>query len=309
LPQNGQVYVAGLRLCARRTDHHRTVWVSVTRSDYEWASAGYSVKRGKISEMALVEINLSLDGGSGAVRTSVLLLFAAFLISFLFIRTSARLMRSPKVPWWPGSVTTEGGLHLHHLVFGIVLMLIGGTLGFAIDESQSPWIELAAVAFGIGAGLTFDEFALWVHLEDVYWSEEGRQSVDAAVIAIAFVGLVLTGAFSASLDTASTGLIIASIAGILIEFVLILVAFSKFRLFHGMLGIAIAPLAWWGAFRLAKPDSPWAKRYYGERNPEKQARAEARYGHRRIDRLKDRVRDAIGGRPTALIERRDPDQP
>ena len=55
--------------------------------------------------------------------------------------------------------------------------------------------------FGIGAGLTFDEFALWVHLEDVYWSDEGRQSVDAAVIAIVFVALVLTGAFSASFDT------------------------------------------------------------------------------------------------------------
>jgi hypothetical protein len=253
--------------------------------------------------MAAITIDLSLDGGSGAVRTSVLLVFGAFLISFLFIRTSARLMRSPKVPWWPGSVTTEGGLHLHHLVFGIVLMLIGGTLGFALDESQSPWIEIAAVAFGIGGGLTFDEFALWVHLEDVYWSDEGRQSVDAAVIAIAFVGLVLTGAFSASLDTASPGLIAASIAYILFELVMVVICFSKFRLFHGMLGIAIPFLAWWGALRLAKPDSPWAKRRYGERNPEKQARAEARYGHRRIDRFKDRFRDAIGGRPTTVEQR------
>jgi hypothetical protein len=264
---------------------------------------------GRSTLMAAITINLSLDGGSGAVRTSVLIVFAAFLISFLFIRTSARLMRSPKVPWWPGSVTTEGGLHLHHLVFGIVLMLIGGTLGFALDESQAPWIELAAVSFGIGAGLTFDEFALWVHLEDVYWSEEGRQSVDAAVIAIVFVGLVLTGAFSQSLDTASTAAIVLSIVAILIELTMVFISFSKFRLFHGMLGILLFPFAWWGALRLAKPNSPWAKRYYGDRNPEKQARSEARYGHRRIDRLKDRFRDAIGGRPTALIERRDPNQP
>ncbi len=251
--------------------------------------------------MGAITIDLGLNG-SGAVRTSVLLLFASFLISFLFIRTSARLMRSPKVPWWPGSVTTEGGLHIHHLVFGIVLMLIGGTLGFALDESQAPWIEIAAVAFGIGAGLTFDEFALWVHLEDVYWSEEGRQSVDAAIIAIAFVGMVLTGAFSASLDTASTWLIVVSVAALLLDFATVLISFSKFRLFHGMLGIAIPFLAWWGAARLAKPGSPWAKRFYGERNPDKQARAEARYGHRRIDRFKDRVRDAVGGRPTALLE-------
>jgi len=242
--------------------------------------------------------------GTGAVRTSVLLLFGAFLISFLFIRTSARLMRSPKVPWWPGSVTTEGGLHIHHLVFGIVLMLVGGTLGFALDESQAPWIEISAVAFGIGAGLTFDEFALWVHLEDVYWSSEGRQSVDAAVVAIAFVALVLTGAFSASLDTDSPGLIAVSIGAIVFELTMVMICFSKFRLAHGLFGLPIAPLAWWGAARLAKPNSPWAKRFYGERNPEKQARAEGRYGHRRIDRFKERMRDAIGGQPTALIEQR-----
>src|SRR3954470_5886537 len=222
--------------------------------------------------MVAITINLSLDGGSGAVRTSVLLVFAAVLVSFLFIRTSARLMRSPKVPWWPGSVTTESGLHLHHLVFGIVLMLIGGTLGFALDESQAPWIELSAVAFGIGAGLTFDEFALWVHLQDVYWSDEGRQSVDAAVIAIVFVALVLTGAFSASLDTDSPGLIVASIAGLLFELTIVFICFSKFRLAHGLLGIPLAPFAWWGAARLAKPNSPWAKRFYGERKPDKQAR-------------------------------------
>ena len=247
-------------------------------------------------------IDLGFGGGAETVRTSVLILFGSFLISFLFIRTSARLMRSPKVPWWPGSVETEGGVHIHHMVFGIVLMLVGGTLGFALDESQSPWIEIAAAMFGIGAGLTFDEFALWVHLEDVYWSDEGRQSVDAAIIAIIFVALVLTGAFSASFDTDSPGLLAAGIVILVINIMFILVSFSKFRLLHGMAGLLVPPLAWWGSFRLAKPNSPWAKRYYGERTPEKQARAEARYGNRRVDRFKDRFRDAIGGRPTALIE-------
>jgi hypothetical protein len=243
-----------------------------------------------------MHIELGFSGGA-APRTSVL-----FLISFLFIRTSARLMRSPKVTWWPGSVKTEGGLHIHHLVFGIVLMLIGGTMGYALDEAQSPWIEIGAVAFGIGAGLTFDEFALWVHLEDVYWSDEGRQSVDASIIAIVFVALVLTGAFSANLDTDSPGLIVAGVVILMIDLVTIVISFSKFRLLHGMFGLIFYPLALWGAWRLAKPKSPWAKRYYGERNPEKQARAEERYRDRRVDRFKERFRDAIGGRPTALIE-------
>ncbi len=85
-------------------------------------------------------------------------LLGAFLLSFLFIRTSARFMRSPKVPWWPGSVTTSGGLHLHHLVFGIGLLLLAGFLGFA-TSAGSPWNEILAGAFGVGAGLTLDEFA------------------------------------------------------------------------------------------------------------------------------------------------------
>ncbi len=81
---------------------------------------------------------------------------AAFLASFLFIRTSARPMRSPRVPWWPGSVSTSSGLHLHHLVWGIVLILLAGFLGFAVNP-VSPWNEVLATLFGIGAGLTLDE--------------------------------------------------------------------------------------------------------------------------------------------------------
>ena len=119
-------------------------------------------------------------------------LLASFLLSFLFIRTSARLMRSPKVPWWPGSVTTEGGLHLHHLVWGIVLMLLSGFLEFATSP-VSPWNEILAAMFGVGAGFTLDEFALWVYLRDVYWAEEGRSSFDAVVVAALIGGLVVLG--------------------------------------------------------------------------------------------------------------------
>ncbi len=117
---------------------------------------------------------------------------AAFLASFLFIRTSARLNRSPRVPWWPGSVSTSGGLHLHHLVWGIVLILMSGFLGFAVN-AVSPWNEVLAALFGIGAGLTLDEFALWVYLKDVYWAEEGRASFDAVVVAALLGGLVVLG--------------------------------------------------------------------------------------------------------------------
>jgi len=100
-------------------------------------------------------------------RTVALWLMAGFLGSFLFIRTSARLMRSPKVTWWPGSVKS-GDLHIHHLVWGIILLLLCGFLGFA-TPARDPWTEILAVLFGIGAGFTLDEFALWLRLEDVYW--------------------------------------------------------------------------------------------------------------------------------------------
>src|SRR3954449_10818618 len=94
-----------------------------------------------------------------AARTVALWLLAGLLGSFLFIRTSARLMRSPRVPWWPGSVTS-GDLHLHHLVWGIVLILLCGFLGLILPAA-GPGREIVAALFGIGAGLTLDEFALW----------------------------------------------------------------------------------------------------------------------------------------------------
>ncbi len=125
-------------------------------------------------------------------KQGLFLVLVGFLLSFGFIRMSTRLMRSPRVPWWPGSVVSESGVHLHHLVFGIVTMMIAGAVGFTV-LGDSPWAEVCAFAFGVGAGLTIDEFALWVYLEDVYWSEQGRVSIDATVIAAAFMGLILLG--------------------------------------------------------------------------------------------------------------------
>ena len=125
-------------------------------------------------------------------RQGIFLVLVGFLGSFGFIRLSARLGRSPRFPWWPGSVVSDSGVHLHHLVWGICLMTASGALGFALFDS-SPWFEVCAACFGIGAGLTFDEFALWIYLEDVYWAREGRRSIDAAVVAGAGLLLVTLG--------------------------------------------------------------------------------------------------------------------
>lgn len=204
------------------------------------------------------------------------LVFAGFILSFAFIRMSTRLMRSPKVPWWPGSVVSESGVHLHHLVFGIVTMMVAGTLGFA-TLGASPWIEIFAFFFGVGAGLTIDEFALWVYLDDVYWAEQGRSSIDATVIAAAGMVLLLLGFTPFDFDTSTPTEVIVSVLTTLFLFAMVAICFAKQRLMHGWVGFFVFPIAIYGAWRLGKPGSPWARKRYGERNSGKQAEAEARF--------------------------------
>jgi uncharacterized membrane protein len=227
---------------------------------------------------------------------------AGFIGSFGFIRMSTRLMRSPKVPWWPGSVVSDSGVHLHHLVFGIVAMIAAGALGF-LSFGRSPATEICAAFFGIGAGLTIDEFALWVHLEDVYWAEQGRSSIDATVIAAAGMGLVLIGASPITFETGSASAIIGSIISCTLIFTMVAICFLKGRVLHGWIGFFIFPLAIYGACRIGKPHSAWARRRYGERRPEKQAKSEARFPpDRRTERFKNAFRDIIGGKPSEGLE-------
>lgn len=228
-------------------------------------------------------------------RELIFLVLAGFLLSFLFIRMSTRLMRNPRVPWWPGSVVSESGLHVHHLVFGIITMMLAGAIGFA-DRGQTALSEVAAFGFGIGIGLTIDEFALWLHLDDVYWSEEGRRSIDATVILAVVLGMIMFGVrpFEVVSDSPEALAFSLVLAGLVIWWVLICI--WKDRVLHALLGFFFWPFAAYGAARLGKPGSRWAKKHYGDRRPEKQARAEVRFHPgRRTDRFKERFRDAVGG--------------
>jgi hypothetical protein len=230
-------------------------------------------------------------------RQGVFLVLVGFILSFAFIRMSTRLMRSPKVPWWPGSVVSESGVHLHHLVFGIVAMMIAGTLGFAA-HGASPWAEICGFLFGVGAGLTIDEFALWVYLDDVYWAEQGRSSIDATVIAAAAMALIVLGVNPLDLGSESEGIAALAVSGLLLVAV-VGICFLKGRRMHGIIGFFVFPLALYGACRIGKPDSGWARRRYGERRPKKQARSEARFPpNRRTDRFKEAFRDIVGGKPS-----------
>ena len=228
-------------------------------------------------------------------------MLGAFFASFLFIRTSARLIRSPKVPWWPGSVKTSGGLHLHHLVWGIVLLMLSGFLRFVTDPG-SPWAEFLAAAFGIGAGLTLDEFALWIHLRDVYWAEEGRSSFDAVVMAALIGSLIVLGV--APFDVHNTSAVETLIALVLVDVSLSIAAIFKGRRILGVTGIFLPLFSLYAVLRLAQPRSPWARRRYPPGSA-KRARAEVRW--ERIDTRWKRLSDVIAGAPTQATVSRCPD--
>jgi hypothetical protein len=241
----------------------------------------------------LGEVSFELSAGSfldSEHQRAGLILLGAMLLSFAFIRFSTRMIRA-EVSWWPGNVT-PGGLHIHHLVFGIVLMMLAGFLGF-ITPSDSPWLEIFAGLFGIGMGLTLDEFALWLYLDDVYWSEEGRDSVDAVIFAAIIAGGFLVGFVPFDAGGGESGLAIA--LAIAINLALCAVVALKGKISAAVIGMFIPPVAWVAAIRLARPGSFWARRRYRE-GSRKLAKAERR--KERHDRRVRRFQDLIGGAPS-----------
>jgi hypothetical protein len=236
-----------------------------------------------------------VSSGSEPGQESGFLVLLSFLVSFSFIRTSARLMRSPRVPWWPGSVEA-GGVHIHHLVWGISLVLLAGFVAF-VSDLYSPWWQITSIAFGVGAGLTLDEFALWVYLRDVYWSAEGRDSIDAVILVTLLAGLVVIGVKPFDLD--QTGAAIGTTGAVVVVVALAAVTFLKGRLLLGTISIFVPVVGLFAAVRLAKPGSPWARRRYRGRRAYRLERARARHERdSRLDALGVRVRDAIGGAPS-----------
>jgi hypothetical protein len=234
-------------------------------------------------------------------KQPLLFVFIGLLGAFFFIRLSVRMIRSD-VSWWPKNVESSGGLHIHHVVFGIVFMIIAG-FGLASPAGDNrPWGEILGALFGIGTALVLDEFALVLHLEDVYWSEEGRLSVDTVVLGAAACGLLLVGAAPFGADDTSTNGEPASgwsyAATILFNACFVLICLSKGKAFTGLIGILVPLFALVGALRLARPGSPWARRFYkeGSRKERRARTREEREGWRRTLRIK--VYNAIAGSPS-----------
>lgn len=226
-------------------------------------------------------------------RQRAFVCLAALLISFLAIRTSARMTR--RFSWWPGRVQTSGGVHLHHFVWGIFLMLGSGFLGIGL-HLQPPWAGIDAAVFGAGAGLTLDEFALWTRMEDVYWHEQGRASLEAVTVVATVGALVVLGVRPFELDEPASAVTVS--VTIAVSLALAAVAILKGRIMLGALGLFVTPFSLIGALRLARPGSPWARRLYAA-HPEKLARARRRFErpHALGPRLARRLKDAVGGRP------------
>jgi hypothetical protein len=121
-------------------------------------------------------------------REPQVLVLGAFLLTIALARLSAHAVRRG---WRVARDMHVRGVHVHHFVPGIILVLVTGYLAIAVNVHAGR--RLFDVGFGTGAALTIDEFALWLHLEDVYWSDHGRKSVMAILVVGAVAGLVLLG--------------------------------------------------------------------------------------------------------------------
>jgi hypothetical protein len=238
-----------------------------------------------------------LDADAPGAR--LLYFFLGLVIGFLLIRMSVRMIRA-QVRWWPGNLT-PGGTHIHHVVFGTIAMVVSAVVGLALPDSATTLRVTCAALLGFGTALVLDEFALILHLEDVYWTRAGRLSVDAVFLAIGMTGLLLMGA--RPLGVTRLGLLdgltdsyAARITLILINLIFSIICVLKGKIWTGLLGLLIPFLAEIGAFRLARPSSPWARWRYpaGSRRLARATRRESRI-HQPVVRVRIQCQEFISG--------------
>ncbi|MFE1512803.1 hypothetical protein [Streptomyces sp. NPDC058726] len=230
-------------------------------------------------------------------KLPLLLALAAFVLTFLITRVVTRLIRAGKGPF--GNVTA-GSVHIHHVVPGVVLTVIGG-FGAVASGRHGFGPALSAVIFGIGTGLVLDEFALILHLDDVYWSEAGRKSVEMVVLTAALVGLLLAGFVPFGVNDLSEDELqnrAGAVVSIGVNFLFALIALSKGKARTAVFGVIIPVVALIGSLRLARPGSLWARRFY-RRRPRARARAVLRAYHhdRRWAGPRRAFGDWLGGKP------------
>nr|WP_199778563.1 hypothetical protein [Mycobacterium colombiense] len=240
----------------------------------------------------------------------------AFILTFFVTRTFVRFIRhraetGRRTRWWHPRNVHVGGVHIHHVTFGVVLTLLSGlTLVTLSIDGNEPEFIITATLFGIGAALVLDEYALILHLSDVYWSEDGRTSVDAVFAAVAVAGLLMLGLhplmfFLPIWHGAGSTALRAAVAGAMaLTLPMAVVVVLKGKVWTGLLGMFFVVLLVIGAIRLSRPHAPWARWRYSTQ-PEKMRRAlqRERTLRRPVVRAKLYLQCAIAGTPRLPDER------
>jgi hypothetical protein len=236
-------------------------------------------------------------------RMPLFCFFVMFVAGFAGIRLSVRLIRAG-FRWWPGNIVT-GAVHVHHMVFGVVLMGVGGIAQLASPPFSVAWRSASAALFGLGTALVLDEFALILHLRDVYWSNEGRLSIDAVFVAAGLTALLLIGASPVGVRSVanyhhmpgSAGAVVTLIGTVIVMFVLAGISLLKGKVWTALLGVFLPPLLILGAIRLGRPGSPWARWRY-RRRPAKLDRSSRRERRLRtpVIQAKIRIQDVLTGK-------------
>jgi hypothetical protein len=231
-----------------------------------------------------------------AGKLPLMLCFVSFVATFVSTRAITRLIRDGRGPF--RNVTADG-THVHHSVPGIILLMIGAFTAIG-GPGTMGWLSFSAIAVGIGTSLVLDEFALILHLQDVYWSGEGQLSVEAVSLVAACLGLALVG-FSpervADVDSTEFSVRISATGVLVIDGCLALVCVLKGKYRSGLFGLFLPPVGLIGAVRLARPNSIWARRRYRGERLERATRRAADFD-RRWEPVQVGWEDFIGGRPS-----------
>lgn len=227
-----------------------------------------------------------------------LLALFAFIATFLVTRLITRSIRAGRGPFRDN--VSAGGTHVHHAVPGIGLLVTGAFT--AISAQTEPWVAAAAVMIGAGTSLVLDEFALILHLEDVYWTAEGRVSVElvglaAACLAFVTVGLVPLGVDHVAVDEFGMRLTLTS--SFVLNGIMVGLCILKGKYRAALIGAFVPFTAWVSAVRLARPGSWWARRWYRTRGLQR-SRARDRAFQRRWDPRWDALLNFVAGRPTPI---------